>query len=146
MIPILVKYGIKAVSIGANDAMGNPAVPLQNSTYEASIFTWRDEESKSEILTLYHKYMYGGYLVKDCHMIKGFKETLCVDVTLDNGGPVNAKQVIERDQILRKEFPNAKVIASTFDNFVNRFVASGVKPPVITSEISDTVSNIMIEN
>lgn len=140
MIPILVKNGVKAISIGANDAMGNPEVPLQHSDDMASIFMWQDRNSKTEIVTLYHKYMYGGYKIEDCHMIKGFNETLCVDVTLDNSGPLNVKQVMERDAVLKTEFPNAKVIASTFDNFVNRLISSGAKLPVITSEMSDTVS------
>ena len=55
-----------------------------------------------------------------------------------NGGPQTPESATKQFAALRKKYPNAKVFASTFDDF--SAIAHTVKDqlPVVTSEIGDT--------
>ncbi len=61
-----------------------------------------------------------------------------VDWNNDNAGPYSAAEYIAHFESIRTEFPNAKVIASTFDDFVDELATVSAQLPLVTSEIGDT--------
>jgi hypothetical protein len=46
--------------------------------------------------------------------------------------------ILQNYKDVQTEFPNAKVVASTFDRFVNEFLPYQKSLPMINSEIGDT--------
>ncbi len=76
VIPLLVKAGLKAISIGANEAVPPADVPR--------IFLWQDALQEHEIITMYHPGGYGGILPTDCVHIDNFTEVLCLAFKGDN--------------------------------------------------------------
>ena len=48
-------------------------------------------------------------------MVKGLDHALAPDIKGDNAGPPSADQVIADFAQLQSEFPNAKIMASTWD-------------------------------
>ncbi len=79
VIPLLSNTGVKALSIGANSLSAPAAVP--------PIFIWKDAQSSSELITLYHPGGYGGITKSDCVFVPGFNRTLAVAFNGDNAGP-----------------------------------------------------------
>lgn len=126
--------GVNAISVGSNGANGSPETP-------AKVFKWLDKQSGKSVLATWHPRGYGGYTVEDCALVPNFNEALCVVVEIDNRGPATPKEVIERWYIMQSEFPNAKILASTFDSFFDSLIAADksgkVNMPIATSEISD---------
>ena len=74
IIPLLVKHGIRAFSIGAN---GWPTDAIQYGP----ILRWRTtaDDPTQETLMLYHPGRYGGILVKDAIIVEGFPHILITD-------------------------------------------------------------------
>lgn len=134
-IPTFVKNGIKAVSVGVNPASAPPAVP--------KIFNWNDQ-----IIGIWHPGGYpnnpgstlaqpGGISYKDCAVAPGTGHALCFAFRTDNTGPPTSLEELNNAyQILREEFPGAKVFASTLDEFVANVNPSVL--PKVNGEIGDT--------
>jgi hypothetical protein len=134
VIPHLVDNGVHAISVGSNGANGSPETPAQ-------VFRWLDRQSGASVLATWHPRGYGGCELQDCALIPGHKEALCVSFMTDNQGPPPANVVKQCWSQVQREFPNAKIQASTFDNFFDNVItaekAGIIKLPVATSEISD---------
>ncbi|XP_074654954.1 uncharacterized protein LOC141908702 isoform X1 [Tubulanus polymorphus] len=142
MVPNLVENGVQAISVGMNP--GCPPTVFAGT----SPFIWKYGDQ--EIIAAIHKGGYpqpagkypsqpGGISVKDCHYLKGFSEALCFAFRVDNTGPpVNVADVLHYYEILRAEFRQAKLVASTFDNFFEALLPFKSKLPVATQEIGDT--------
>ena len=47
------RYGVEALTIGSNDANYPPQVP--------KLHVWRDEQSDTDVIVVYHPYGYAGY-------------------------------------------------------------------------------------
>lgn len=120
-----VEAGIEFLDIGANvEPPDVPAFP--------HVFNWRNPEG-TQVTVLYHKVNYGGTCV-----IPGTDVAVAINVRGDNTGPHPINEIKAYYADLRKQFPNAKIIATN----LNR-VASAVLPirdhlPVVTEEIGDT--------
>lgn len=137
-IPTFVQYGIKAVSVGVNSGSAPPAVP--------KIFNWRN--NGSSVIGIWHA---GGYpndpgrdlegargiSYHDCTVAPGSTNALCFAFRTDNTGPPRSLDEIDRQyQILREEFPEARVFASTLDAYAQTIDINSL--PVVDQEIGDT--------
>jgi hypothetical protein len=123
IVPILAKAGVKLLHIGVNPASAVPDVP--------SVFRWRAAD-ESEILMIYQG-VYGSTL-----SLPGCEEALAFAHSDDNLGPQTRLDVDKIYENLQKEFPGAKVMASTLDAFARVLEPLKEKLPVVTQEIGDT--------
>ena len=167
-IPLMVKRGVRAVSVGENGACASVNVP--------SSFVWRDPESATEILALFHPGGYGEWPppkfnpgtavatdndsddgaasirydeatqtatvdpAHDCAFVPHSGVAICYAWRGDNAGP--ARSTAEVDAIydsLEATFPHATVVASdSFDDFVQDVQPFLRYLPVVEKEIGDT--------
>ncbi|ELR18406.1 uncharacterized protein ACA1_138180 [Acanthamoeba castellanii str. Neff] len=108
VIPLLSELGIEAISVGVNGGSSPPAGG------------------------------YGGIEVSDCVIVPGLDHALALAWKGDNQGPHTVDEALAVFQQLEKEFPNAVVQGSTFDEFVEQLKTVRTSLPVIESEIGDT--------
>jgi len=130
VIPLLVAQGIKAITIGVNGASAPPATP--------NPFVWKDPVSGASILGMMHPGGYGGIGVADCVIVDGFEHALAPAFRSDNQGPPPLAEVQSNWATLQQEFPNANIIASTWDTFTNLLATVSSQLPVIDGEMGDT--------
>lgn len=72
-------------------------------------------------------------------ILPGSPDAMVVDWRGDNAGPPSTARLLITDfQTIQVQFPNAKIIPSTFDQFIKTVQPVKDKLPVITSEIGDT--------
>ncbi|CAE7237749.1 unnamed protein product [Symbiodinium sp. CCMP2592] len=137
VIPILRSNGVKAISVGSNTGSSPPAVP------RPGVFRWRDEASGTEVFGMHHAGGYGGIQVSDCVVTPGFDEALCPDWRGDNSGPAQPQEWTSDLDTVKREFPGAEVVPSTFDAFIQALEKAAPKLdlPVVTAEIGDTWIN-----
>ena len=166
LIPLLKGAGVRAISIGANDGSTPPDVPPAflwkdnaTSTEIVGLLNWPgyghwnpkgqqviepvDEGSFDPSAFLQH------FGQGDTPMVFGRKvdgsgasHALVYNFNGDNAGPRKASDYVSVVQSIQHVFPNAKVMASSFDDFTAA-VADEVKAgrqflPVVTSELADT--------
>lgn len=136
-IPVLARKGVKGVSVGVNPGSAPPAVP--------KIFKW--EFGVDSVIALWHAGGYplnpgsdlqnaGGISVRDCTLAPGTSHALCFAFRTDNTGPPTSLEELDKCfQIIREEFPEATVFASTLDNFISNVNITAL--PVISNEIGD---------
>lgn len=136
-LPVLASKGITAVSIGVNGGSAPPNVP--------PAFHWLDETTNTSMLMLVDQGGYGGLPLKSLGLfvpiiIPGSAHALVVDWRGDNAGPPpQAQELIDDFDNLQKQFPDAKIVPSTFDEFVAAVQGeSGVSLPVMVSEMGDS--------
>ncbi|EGD78368.1 hypothetical protein PTSG_09435 [Salpingoeca rosetta] len=130
MIPLLASAGVRGFSVGVNTASLPPAVPR--------VFVWRDEASNTDVLASLHPHGYGGIDKSDCIVIDGFDHVLCPDYKGDNEGPWSVIEVLQHWKQLKKEFPGATIVPSSFDSYFEILESVKHRLPVITQEIADT--------
>eukprot|EP01117_Protostelium_nocturnum_P008713 TRINITY_DN3123_c0_g1_i1.p1 TRINITY_DN3123_c0_g1~~TRINITY_DN3123_c0_g1_i1.p1 ORF type:complete len:723 (-),score=236.00 TRINITY_DN3123_c0_g1_i1:54-2222(-) len=130
IIPHLYDRGIKALSIGVNDASSPAGIP--------NINIWREPTTKKEIYLMYHPGGYGGDNITDSVIVPGSDHALIMHVRSDNQGPGSVDEVELEFYIQHMQFPNAKVQASTFDDYVSTLDAVKANIPVLEKEIGDT--------
>ena len=67
-------------------------------------------------------------------------QALVTDWIGDNAGPGDANHYINVFEKIQKEFPNATVVASTFDEWLDEVNDSGLREtlPVVTKEVGDS--------
>jgi len=70
---------VEAITVGVNGASLPPAVP--------KLFLWRDEESGTDIIAMWHPYGYGGYKLEDCVTLEGLDHAFVPAWRGDNDGP-----------------------------------------------------------
>lgn len=124
MVPLLAEAGIKLLHIGVNPTSSVPEVP--------PIFLWRDEDSGSDLVVIYHE-TYGGVTT-----IPGSNDALAMVLTGDNEGPPSDAAIAETYRVLQAQMLGADVIASTLDDFAHTLDPVRSQLPVITAEIGDT--------
>eukprot|EP00928_Gymnodinium_smaydae_P036212 TRINITY_DN25336_c0_g1_i1.p1 TRINITY_DN25336_c0_g1~~TRINITY_DN25336_c0_g1_i1.p1 ORF type:complete len:743 (-),score=75.20 TRINITY_DN25336_c0_g1_i1:191-2419(-) len=131
-IPLLRSSNVTAISIGANDGSTPPSVP--------PCFVWKDPQSNASVLGLFNWPGYGSLPIshqKLC-IVDGFDHALVYNFNGDNSGPSTAETYGERWQEVAKSFPNARIHASTFDNFVQELRTVEDRLPVVDMEVGDT--------
>ena len=139
-IPIFKKMGINAINIGVDRASAVPATgPVcYNSSggfaytndcadFQSTgrpAFVWRDVPSGEEIITMVNPYGYAnmedGWLehwLNSTVTVPCSSHALALNWRHDNDGPAGLEEVLDIYAHLRKEFPGAKIIASTLDAF-----------------------------
>lgn len=117
------RAGIRFLHIGVNPASPIPSVP--------EFCRWRDTDG-SELILVYQQ-DYGSE-----NRLPGGKVAISVNFTGDNHGPHPYERVKEIYADLHKRYPNAQLIASSFNEIAEELLAIKDKLPVVTSEIGDT--------
>jgi len=123
IIPILKRNGIKLLYLGSNPGAALAQVP--------EIFRWRNTDG-NEIVVI-HEPDYGGTTKLPDSPI-----AVSVNFTGDNKGPHTQEQIEKIYSDLKKRFPNAEIIGSSFDAFASAIEKYCHHLPVITQEIGDT--------
>lgn len=123
IVPILNKAGIKFLHIGVNGASAVPGVP--------PFCRWRDHEG-NEIILMYQQ----NYGSED--ILPGGQVAISINFTGDNHGPHKYEKVKAIYEDLRKRYPNAEIIACSFNEIAQEMQALKNSLPVVTSEIGDT--------
>ena len=154
-IRLLSKYGVKAVSVGENNAVAPVNVP--------NIFLWRDNSTDTEVVALFHPRGYGstppmdrpteaeldkmsegiqaggGVDYSDCVTMPAAGVAICYAWNSDNQGPHDFDDAMDIFDTVEKMFPNASVVASdAFDDFIRAVIPVKDLLPVVTAEIGDT--------
>lgn len=124
IIPLLAEAGIRFLHIGVNPASTPPDVP--------PVFVWQDPNGQ-RVTVMYHKGSYG-----DAMRVAGLADAITFAHTGDNLGPQSPEQVIHVFQKAQKQFPQARIIASTLNKFAESLTKLEQQLPVITQEIGDT--------
>eukprot|EP00463_Aulacantha_scolymantha_P000445 TRINITY_DN1267_c0_g2_i2.p1 TRINITY_DN1267_c0_g2~~TRINITY_DN1267_c0_g2_i2.p1 ORF type:complete len:434 (-),score=108.40 TRINITY_DN1267_c0_g2_i2:2-1192(-) len=124
VVPFLEQSSKKYLTIGSNGAGVPPAVP--------KIHNWNG------IIVAYHPYGYGGYGLKDCAESPN-GVALCTEFRTDNTGPPkNSTEVEKVLNAVRKNYPDAEVIASSFDDFFAEVEEVKDQLPKVNLEAGDT--------
>lgn len=119
MIKQLKKHGIEFLHIGINWAYYLPDVP--------PLFRWKNGDD--EVVVMYQQ-TYG-------ETMEFGEFALEFGFTGDNLGPQSGEEIAEQYKLLQKKYPEAKIIASTFDEFWERLKEVRDSLPVVESEIGD---------
>ena len=134
-IPLLAAQNVSLVSVGVNGASMYPRVP--------KMFNWRDPVSGEAVLAMWHPRGYGGFSAGEAVTAPGFGEALVTDWIGDNAGPGDAAHYVAVFQKVQKEFPNATVVGSSFDAWldaVDGAAAGAVRAalPTVELEVGDS--------
>ena len=133
IIPIMNSNGIKAITVGVNTACMPPAVP--------TAFKWIYKISNTSILAMWHPHGYGGMLdvgLNSTVIVNGMSSALAFAIRLDNSGPPSALEVLRNYEKLHSLFPNAEIVASSYNKFVNDLEANSDLLEEYSEEIGDT--------
>eukprot|EP00118_Oscarella_pearsei_P025553 m.308367 g.308367 ORF g.308367 m.308367 type:complete len:722 (+) comp43877_c0_seq1:88-2253(+) len=133
IIPTLVKNGVAAITVGVNGGSMPPSVP--------PVFVWKNEDTNQSVLGLWHPGGYGGQhgVTPDCVVgVDGFDHALVYGFRGDNSGPPSVKEVLADLAAIKKMFPNAVVLSTDFESFVQQLLTVKDKLEVVTGEIGDT--------
>uniref|UniRef100_A0A1I8H8Q3 CBM6 domain-containing protein n=2 Tax=Macrostomum lignano TaxID=282301 RepID=A0A1I8H8Q3_9PLAT len=145
-IDLMAKNGIVAVTNGINWAC--PSVDLGSP--DLKFVRWRSPDTGNEIF--YNK-IPGGYPgnpgpdpnhpggldFSNCLQAPGTTEIQCWAFRSDNSGPpVDYKEVLSNYEVLRGQYPNAAISASTMEKFWSLVLANRDSVPVFTKENGDT--------
>ncbi|WIA20109.1 hypothetical protein OEZ85_005961 [Tetradesmus obliquus] len=143
-IPVLASKGVRGITGGVNAFSAPPGVPKNTP------FIWRDEESGTQLLAMWHPGGYSGSVNgtlidsrQDCVTAPGFKHALCVSWRNDNLGPPETLEELQTMfAVARQQWPGATVKASSLDAYLEQLSgaveAGEIKLPVVTGEIGDT--------
>ncbi len=123
IIAPLARNGVKFLHIGVNPACPIPAVP--------SFCRWRDPDG-NEIMLVYQQ----DYGTED--ILPDGKTVISVNFTGDNHGPHSYEAVKNIYAGLRQRYPNAEIIAASFNEIAEALGKHKDTLPVVTSEIGDT--------
>lgn len=123
IIAPLARNGVKFLHIGVNPACPIPAVP--------SFCRWRDPDG-NEIMLVYQQ----DYGTED--ILPDGKTVISVNFTGDNHGPHSYEAVKKFYAGLRERYPNAEIIAASFNEIAEALEKHKDTLPVVTSEIGDT--------
>lgn len=133
-VPVLAGNGLRAVSVGVNGGSSFPDVPRA--------FMWSDAASGVSMPAMWHGLGYGGIGFDDAVIVPGLSHALVFDWRGDNQGPYdNAPEAYQSWSSIAATFPNATIVTSTFDDWLDVLAGSPVALaalPVVTSEIADT--------
>jgi len=123
IVSLMSRTGIRFLHIGVNSACPVPGV--------SDFCRWRDVDGR-ELILAYQK-DYGSEST-----LPGGKALISVNFTGDNHGPHSYERVKAIYADLHKRYPQARIIASSFNEIAEELEAVRDQLPVVTSEIGDT--------
>lgn len=123
IVPLLAENNIQFLHIGVNSACPIPEVP--------PLFRWRASDQTE--LTVMYQGSYGNQMI-----IPGTQTAIAINFTGDNHGPHKPDQIAKIYADFREKYPNAEVVASTFNDIAAEIAVIRDQLPVITQEIGDT--------
>ena len=123
IVPYLAKYGMEFLHIGVNPASAVPDVP--------PLFTWKAPTGES--ITVMYNGDYG-----TCSMLGDTGSAVYFAHAHDNFSPPTAEEICELFVKLKREYPNAQIIASDLNAVAYELRCEVEKLPVITDEIGDS--------
>lgn len=118
----LSKAGIQYLHLGVNPSSKIPNVP--------NMFVWKSKED--EVIVQYAGQYGAGFF------LEGFDQAIEFIHSEDNRGPQSVEEVEREFVRIKKLYPNAKVEASTLDEFAKCLEDVKDKLPIIEEEIGDT--------
>ena len=133
IIPVMVKAGVKAVTVGVNSASMPPAVP--------SVFQWQHNTTNTRVLAMWHPGGYGGtkgISLDSMVIVPGMSQALAFAIRNDNSGPPSILEVFKNYASLKELFPKATIIASGYDPFVLELMQHQDQLAIVSGEIGDT--------
>jgi hypothetical protein len=122
IIEPMAKAGLKYIHIGVNASSMVPEVP--------KVFIWKHGDNE---LIVQYSSQYG-----NSFFMEGMEEILEFVHSGDNVGPQSAEEIDREFARIRELYPNARVEASTLDNFAQALLKIKDRLPVIEEEIGDT--------
>ena len=120
----LARAGVTLLDVGVNPASTPPDVP--------ALFRWRDGDG-AEVIVLYHHDDYGGTLT-----VPGGDVAVSVHVRGDNTGVHTLGEIQGIYANLRRQFPEARIVASGLNAVADALAPYRASLPLITQEIGDT--------
>ena len=124
IVPLLAEAGVEFLHIGVNAGATAPDVP--------DIFRWQTPQGQ-EITVMYNKGYYGEF-----SKIEGTDVALYFAHTNDNMGPPTLKEVHDTFSKLRKEHPDAEIVAADLNDLAIALRPICESLPVVKQEIGDT--------
>ncbi len=132
IVSALAGVGVGFLHIGVNPASATPDVPR--------LFRWIDPagarpagSGPAELVVMYQAGSYG-----DVQRLPGTRTAVAVDLTGDNLGPPQLAEVVELWATLQARFPQAELVAASFDDVADAVAEIPRELPVVTAEIGDT--------
>lgn len=123
LIAPLAAAGVTFLDIGVNGASRPAELP--------PIFLWKDSRGNS--LTIMYHHQYGGV----AH-VPGSDLAIATIVRSDNSGPHKIDEIDAIYADLKRQFPNAEIVASGLGEIAQAALPYRDKLPVVTQEIGDT--------
>lgn len=123
IIAPLCKAGLRFLHIGVNPSSAVPKVP--------NFCRWQDTEG-NEIILVYQQ----DYGSED--VLPDGKTAISINFTGDNHGPHSVEKVKRIYADLHKRYPNARLVAASFNEIAEELYGMKNKLPIVTSEIGDT--------
>lgn len=123
IIAPLCKAGFRFLHIGVNPSSAIPKIP--------NFCRWQDPEGH-EIILGYQR----DYGSED--VLPDGKAVISINFTGDNHGPHSVEQVKRIYEDLHKRYPNARLVAASFNEIAGELYGMRDRLPVVTSEIGDT--------
>jgi len=123
MVPYMSNAGIQYMHLGVNPASMVPDVP--------KLFRWQASDGSEMIINYAGTY---GEAVE----VEGLDDILVFAHTGDNCGPPSAEEIREQFYEIQQRYPDADVMASTLDAFVEKLIHVRERLPIVREELGDT--------
>ena len=123
LVPYLAEAGIRFLHLGVNGGSPLPDVPR--------LFRWRSPTGE-EVVVQYDA-SYGS-----SEPIGELEDLLVIENSADNMGPPSEAEVVETFRRLRREWPDAEILASDLSAYARAILPSAEELPLVEAEIGDT--------
>ena len=142
IIPLAVRNNVTFISEGVNSETAPPML--------LSPSVWLDKDSNTSILYVQHNGGYGRAAGNgdaqvgdgNCARIPGFTQVLCFSFYGEGHGPPDSVEDVQSTfAAFRSLFPNATVVASSFDKFFDALATFAPHLPVNTAEAGESWIN-----
>ncbi len=127
LVPLLAAAGLEYLHLGVNGASAVPDVP--------EFFRWQAPDGSEVVVNYALSY---GATDLGLAVVPGGTDALHLAHTGDNFGPPPAEEVEELFAALAAAYPDARIVASTLDEFASAVLAVRNALPVLTDEIGDS--------